>query len=262
MKQMKVYLGWSGEQSRKLAQLFREHLPAIVQVCEPFYSDEDIRQGKNWQSEIGLQLAKCKVGILFVTPDATLSPWLHFEAGALAKTIEESHVMPLLFGLKVNQLGFPLAQFQASEFSKEGVLKIVETINNTLQEPLAGSILKRAFEGQWDSLQNEVDKIFELGTDGPIRPTAEDQLGEIVGMTRAIYSRLDNLRTFESAMWPFHPNQSVYYGGTEIVKVTNCRKIEDGDWLINYESKKQGKRFTLLSIGNLKNEEYDPFADE
>ena len=99
-----VFLAWSGEVSKKMAGLLKEYLPLFVRNIAIFMS-EDITKGKRWHSEIANALGSTKFGILCLTPENLTSEWIHFEAGALSKTIDDStHVCPLLLGVKKSEL--------------------------------------------------------------------------------------------------------------------------------------------------------------
>ena len=41
---MKVFISWSGEKSKKIAEVFRDWLPQVIQAIEPFVSFEDIKR--------------------------------------------------------------------------------------------------------------------------------------------------------------------------------------------------------------------------
>ena len=89
---MKVFLSWSGEQSRRIAEVFKEWIPSVIQAVKPYFSPEDIAKGARWSKEISQELEESKVGILFLTKDNLGAPWLLFEAGALSKSMERSKV--------------------------------------------------------------------------------------------------------------------------------------------------------------------------
>ncbi len=50
------------------------------------------------------------------------APWLMFEAGALAKSVKGSRLVPLLFGIESADIKGPLIHFQAAAFSNRNSL--------------------------------------------------------------------------------------------------------------------------------------------
>jgi len=95
-------------------------------------SSSSIDPGARWSSELSAALRDLQFGIICLTPDNLNEPWIHFEAGALSKTIVESYVVPYLFSFPPTQLSGPLAQFQAVQADRPGTLKLVELINSAL----------------------------------------------------------------------------------------------------------------------------------
>ena len=59
---MKVFISWSGEQSRRIAEVLSNWLPKANHSVRPFYSLDDIAKGTRWQSE----LPPSKLGGIFV----------------------------------------------------------------------------------------------------------------------------------------------------------------------------------------------------
>lgn len=82
---MKVFISWSGERAKAVARALHEWLPTVIQSLEPWMSDQDISSGQRWNSEISNQLAESNYGIICITPENQIAPWLNFEAGAVAK---------------------------------------------------------------------------------------------------------------------------------------------------------------------------------
>src|SRR5262249_46316277 len=111
---MKVFISWSGERSRAVAEALRDWLPQVIQVVEPWVSVADIEKGSRWGADIAGKLAECRVGLICLTPENLFAPWLLFEAGALAKTLEQTSVCPYLLDLQFADIRDPLAQFQAT----------------------------------------------------------------------------------------------------------------------------------------------------
>src|SRR5579871_6874540 len=120
---MRVFISWSGARSKAVAAALTEWLPGCVQRVQPFMS-KDIDAGRAWSKEIADALAESKVGIIVVTPDNHDKPWLHFEAGALAKTLwvdDNTRVIPYLVGLEPHDIPKgPLNTFQAKKADRDG----------------------------------------------------------------------------------------------------------------------------------------------
>jgi len=83
-------------------------------------SDRDLGAGQRWNEEISLRLKETNFGVICLTPENLEAPWLMFEAGALAKALESARVIPVLLELRLSDLSFPLAQFQAVEANRDG----------------------------------------------------------------------------------------------------------------------------------------------
>ena len=87
---MRVFVSWSGERSREVAKAFRDWLPLVLHYAEPWVSDADIEAGERWAQSVAGELAASTFGVVCVTSENVNSPWVLFEAGALAKSLESS----------------------------------------------------------------------------------------------------------------------------------------------------------------------------
>ena len=104
----------------------------------------------------------------------------------MSRSLDQPFVCPLLFDVKATDLTGPLGQFQATQFEKQDFLRLVEVINDCLEEEkIKPKILDTAFEKFWPDLESEVVGI--LGTpvelDKPIRSDREI-LEEILSLSR------------------------------------------------------------------------------
>ena len=55
--QMKVFISWSGDRSRQLAEVIHWWLPHVMQFTKPYFSPSDIDKGKRWSDDISKELA-------------------------------------------------------------------------------------------------------------------------------------------------------------------------------------------------------------
>lgn len=160
---MKVFISWSGERSKQVAEGLRYWLPEVIQTVQPWMSTEDIDPGTRWNAEINQELQDSKFGIICLTPESVNSPWMLFEAGALAKTLENTLVCPYLIGLDATDLKGPLAQFQAAKADKDGTLNLIRSINMGLGNPiLPDDRLRRIFERWWPDLDSVLNNLPSL----------------------------------------------------------------------------------------------------
>lgn len=152
---MIVFISWSGARSRFIAETLRTWLKDVMQVLEPWVSTEDIRQGARWNLEVARKLEEAKFGIICLTRENLSEPWILFEAGALAKTLDKSLVCPYLFDLKPTELKGPLIQFQAARAIESDTRKLVHSLNKALGENiLPHEQVDRAFTKWWPDLEN------------------------------------------------------------------------------------------------------------
>lgn len=126
---MKVFVSWSGERSEALARALRDWLPMVLHYVEPWLSKSDIEAGERWANEVAKELDASKFGITCITRENVGAPWILFEAGALAKSMQEGRVIPLLLDVEFKDIGGPLAQFQAKKVEKGGLWDVVSSIN-------------------------------------------------------------------------------------------------------------------------------------
>lgn len=157
---MKVFVSWSGNLSRKVAQELKKWIPCILQSVEVFYSAEDIEKGENWDSKIATELAECNYGIVCLTSENTYAPWINFEAGAIAKTLE-SRVSALMIDIKTSEIQGPLKRYQATKLEKEDIYQLITEINKSTENPLAPEILDSTFNAIWDKMYEAIKKSID-----------------------------------------------------------------------------------------------------
>ncbi|UFH34928.1 toll/interleukin-1 receptor domain-containing protein [Flavobacterium acetivorans] len=190
---MKVFISWSGERSRKVAELLDDWLQCVIQAAEPWMSSKDIDRGALWFTEISDQLAGTGIGIVCLTKENKVKPWILFESGALAKGISSNRVCTLLIDLKPTDVENPLAQFNHTKPNRTGLWELVRTINVALkEESLKESILEKVFDTYWP----QFEETFKL----IIKETPEMEVEEVRSENDILIELLSSVRGMDRRM--------------------------------------------------------------
>jgi hypothetical protein len=190
---MKIFISWSGVISQQVANALCDWIPDVIQTTEPWMST-DIEAGARWNRVIQDKLGDVRFGIICLTKDNYNAPWILFEAGALAKTLEDTYVCPYLVDLEPSDLPpGPLTQFQAKQATKENTWELVQTINKAMGEALPNDKLSRAFERWWPDLKSTLDQLPESQNKVEAKRKPDDMLEEILVMVRDLTRRLPTI---------------------------------------------------------------------
>ena len=159
---MKIFISWSGERSRKLAEFLAGWLKKLPLAIEPWVSKDAINPGTRWGKELAEALEGTSFGILCITSENQREPWIIFEAGALSKTIDKSYVVPYLIGMKPTDVEQPLKQFQAIEANEQDTWKLIETIHMASGDKTRTiDDLKESFKMWWQKLSEQIAIVKE-----------------------------------------------------------------------------------------------------
>ncbi len=195
---MKVFLGWSGDRSKKTAEALSDWLGQVIQAVEPLISS-DISKGARWEEEISDKLEEAKIGIICLTKENLDENWILFEAGALSKT-KDAHVCTFLLDLKPTDIKQPLALFQHTEFEKEDIRKLTNTVNQVVEDAGEHSLdavrLDKIFDRSWAELEEKLIEIVAMHSEvsKPIRGDRE-LLEEILEIVRKPEKRVLEIET-------------------------------------------------------------------
>jgi hypothetical protein len=193
---VKVFISWSKEPSRTTAHALARWLSELIQVVEPWVSDREIASGQRWRGEIATALLDIDFGIICLTKANQHNPWLMFEAGALAKHLPTSRVVPLYIDLSPAEVTGPLEEWQGQALDRDGIWNLVQDINKVTPKPVPEQGLAKLFGLVWPDLQTTVAEAKKHA------PTPEgsgrkpdEMLEELVTRVRRI--ERDQLRPFE-----------------------------------------------------------------
>ncbi len=188
---MRVFVSWSGELSHEVALTLRGWLPNVLQAVELYVSSEDVTKGARWFADVSGELERASFGIICLTRQSLSAPWVLFEAGALAKSIAQSRVTPLLIDLTAAEVQGPLAQFQSTATNEADVRRLVKAINaHSGETQLKDAQVEAAFAKWWPDLAQSLEvAVQEQRNDGDAQPkprSEQDILEEVLQLTRGI----------------------------------------------------------------------------
>lgn len=194
---MQIFISWSGNRSKKLAEAFSTWLPTVIQQAKPYFSPE-MEKGARWSEDIFQALTNAKLGVIFLTPENLSSRWIQFEAGALVKALDKARVCTVLISLTPAQVEMPLGMFQATQTTKDDVWKLLCTINAAFErtQQIEESRLKSIFEKFWPEFEAAIDAVVneKVLVDAPKRPE-NDLLEELVVLNRQLVDSIGSLDT-------------------------------------------------------------------
>jgi hypothetical protein len=174
-----------------VAIALREWLPSVINDLQPWMSGEDIAKGTHWPTQLGIGLADAKFGIICLTPENQKEPSILFEAGAISNAIERSRVSPYLLGIDDrSEVTPPLGHFQATASDEADTLKLLQSINEVLEQGNGGSLpaqrLKLSFKKWWPELSESLKNIERQVASAPEQSKRPDRelLEEILNMVR------------------------------------------------------------------------------
>lgn len=202
---MKVFLSWAGTRSKVIAEALYDWLPRVIQTVKPWMSGMDIEKGRRWGDELAQELESANFGVVCLTPENLSEPWIHFEAGALSKNVEESYLWTYLYDLGPAQVREPLAQFQHTKATEEDTQKLSLTINRAQGDSMIPPhIVEDQFKMLWPKLQEELEGVASMETGEPVsqRRESDDILDETLLLVRSISNQSEALIRLFATVYP------------------------------------------------------------
>jgi hypothetical protein len=153
----RIFVSWSGERSRSAALGLKSLLLDVLGESLDVFISAHMDPGVVWVQELGKELEGSDFGILCLTQDNVQSPWLLFEAGAIAKNFGAARVVPYLIDDLV--LTSPLNQFQHVRADHQGTLRLLESIHALREKPTQIDRLHRSFDRWWADLEQTLANL-------------------------------------------------------------------------------------------------------
>jgi hypothetical protein len=231
-----VFISWSGERSKRAAEALREWLGTVLQNARPWMSDTDIEKGSRSFDEIARALEGMKIGIICLTPENLTSEWLHYEAGALSKTMDpKTRVCTyLLANLESATLKPPLSWFQWTKANKSDTRKLIGTINNHLDAtPVLENRLDTIFDKMWPDLDQKLKALPAPSSAPPPRRSTDEMVAEILELSRVMAPEImeikDEIDYTRRRIFFGEPLRSVFTGFAALERGLSGEKMSLAD---------------------------------
>jgi hypothetical protein len=170
---MKLFISWSGDRSHQIALKLQTWLPQVFPgIGEEIFVSSQLEKGISWFPRIVSELEGSNIGIICLTPENLHSIWLHFEAGALAKSISPpevstgagSNVAPssprlytYLHQVKPGQLTGPLAAYQSTTTVREDTERLMASLASHITSDQ--NQWRENFKAQWPDLEQTLRNL-------------------------------------------------------------------------------------------------------
>lgn len=178
----KVFISWSGELSKQVAELFKKWLPSVIQDIDPFFSKTDISKGGKGLELVLKNMRDSKIAISCLTKCNKEKPWIEFEAGFLDGL--KVPVCGFLINISDQEINYPMKQFQLTVPERNDMFNLLRTINSYCMNPISEDQLRSEFNDKWRRFLKIFNKIIS-STNEPI--TNEEQI-------EALTQKINNLQ--------------------------------------------------------------------
>lgn len=153
-----VFLCWSKARSREIAHAWESLLPTLVDVRAVMSTE--FTKGRDWWTALRQTLGAARTGVVFLTPENVSSPWLHYEAGALATAMGERDgtLFTYVVGFDSGTLTGPLASYQSTVATREDTFRLIRDLCAATGRPAPSA---EQFDAWWLKLAAKLDDVRE-----------------------------------------------------------------------------------------------------
>jgi hypothetical protein len=165
----------------------RNWLPKVIPGLKPWLSVREILKGRRGAIDIWEALEGINIGIICLTKENVLEPWILFESGALSKTYSETTTLVctyLLGGLEHSDLPAPMRDFQYTQPDREDTRKMVLDVaaavkGEEMSEPEKAQV-DAAFNSLWPEFESQLNTMPSSEQAGTVPPASETSKSEVV----------------------------------------------------------------------------------
>lgn len=119
-------------------------------------------------------MRQSKIAISCLTRGNQENPWIEYEGGFLDGC--GVPVCGFLINLSVEEVTYPLQQFQFTLFDKEDILDLLYELNRRCEKPINCVLLKETFESRWIYFERKFNEIIKNVHDGRVNAEEVNKL--------------------------------------------------------------------------------------
>jgi hypothetical protein len=186
---VKTFVSFSGVKSKGTADALELFLLRVAPDVEVIRAEADIALGQDWASAIRDHLTDIDLAVICVTRDNHEKPWFLFEIGTLAQ--RASVIVLFLLDLSPQELGTPLAGFQAIIPTPESTWELVKGVAAVSEASPALDETRERFSSNWKEFSEALQQIRqEPGSPPGVVTIFEDANAIEVGEARVQVNQL------------------------------------------------------------------------
>lgn len=191
---MRVFISWSGQAERLVAEALRE---ALTEVCagraDVFVSSQDISKGERGLNVIDAKLKANDYGIVVLSGANKHRPWINYEGGAMARSLSNP-VSTILLDLGPSDVDGPLSGFQATHFSDPvDMQRLFTEVAKAADPDIPDNTVAVLFTNAWKQIAESWQPQEDEAPEANRRPEYE-MLAELVERVRSIESTQQSIR--------------------------------------------------------------------
>jgi hypothetical protein len=262
-KRFSVFISWSDSPASEVAlelQIFLQEV-FTLQDFDFFVSANPVTgivKGARVPIVLNEELVKSNFGILILTKNNYLRPWLMYEAGAVAKN-DNSKVIPILFNRDKNQIEGPIEKigFQYASLKKEEFEGVIISIfkagkeKDTLEEREKND-LKDMLNKHWNSFYKKVTTILSKPECLTVEDLTDEMKLQTILLNEQLYEQLLSRREnfLEKLIIELKNNMSkriIFFGGISTKIRDENTLIKLTQWLLDNRS---SRLFICHEIGD------------
>ena len=150
-----IHTVWSGAPSKQIALLLNEWMPIFLKGTVDCWASAN-----EWGPELAKQLDESDGGVICLLTENRSDDWIHFQAGALARSVENGRIYCLCFGFQPANLPGTLGQFPTFVFEKRDFLRFLKQLDDNSGSPLSEKDIEETFDPVWNAFTAEIHAVI------------------------------------------------------------------------------------------------------